>query len=101
VPYRKIAATPKQSKTSQYTKSILFIRKDNYAIARIDFFVKAEQVRRLQYADIRNVQGIWTAHDLTMSDLKRYSHTQLLLDKVQYNLPLDESRFTLQELRRP
>jgi hypothetical protein len=100
-PTWKIAATPKQSKTSQYTKSILFIRKDNYAMARIDFFVKDQQVRRLTYADIRNVQGIWTAHDLTMSDLKRYSRTELVLDKVQYNLPLDESRFTLQGLRRP
>jgi hypothetical protein len=97
----KIAATPKRSKTSQYTKTILFIRKDNYAMARIDFFVKDQQVRRLIYNDIRNVQGIWTSHDLTMSDLKRYSRTDLQLDKVQYNLPLDESRFTLQELRRP
>jgi hypothetical protein len=100
-PTWKIAATPKQSKTSQYTKSILFIRKDNYAMARIDFFVKDQQVRRLTYGDIRNVQGIWTAHDLTMSDLKHFSRTQLVLDKVQYNLPLDESRFTLLELRRP
>jgi hypothetical protein len=100
-PSWKIAATPKRSKSSQYTKSILFIRKDNYAIARIDFFVKELMVRRLKYTAIRNVQGIWTAHDLTMSDVKRGSRTQLLLDKVQYNLRLDDSRFTLDELRKP
>ena len=59
----KIQSVPKQSKSSQYTKSILWIRKDNYAFARIDSFVKDEVVRRLNYADIRNVQGVWTSHD--------------------------------------
>jgi hypothetical protein len=46
------------------------------------------------------VQGIWTAHDMVMSDLPRGTRTRLVLDKVQYNLPLNESNFTVQALRR-
>jgi hypothetical protein len=97
----KIQSVPKQAKSSQYTKSISWIRKDNYAVARIDSFVKDQAVRRLAYNDIRNIQGIWTARETVMTDLRRGSITRLALDKVEYNLPLKEDSFTLQAIRRP
>src|SRR5262249_23271293 len=50
----KIQSVPKQSKSSQYTRTIVWIPKDNYAFARIDSFVKDDVVRRLNYVDIRN-----------------------------------------------
>jgi hypothetical protein len=78
----------------------VWVRKDNYAYARIEMYVKDQLVRRLAYSDIRNVQEIWTSHDMTMFDLQRGSHTRLVLEKVQYNLPLKEEDFTLQAIRR-
>lgn len=95
----KIESTPKQSKTSQYTKSVVWVRKDNYASARLESYIKDLAVRRLNYTDVRNLQGIWTAHVMTMTDLKRGSHTTLTLEKVQYNVPLNDSDFTLQAIR--
>jgi hypothetical protein len=96
----KIESTPNPTRTSQYTKSVVWIRKDNFATAQIDSYVKDEVVRRLQLSKIRQVQGIWTAHETMMTDLRRGSRTRLALDKVQYNLPLREADFTLQALRR-
>ncbi len=52
------------------------------------------------YSDIQNVQGIWTARRLEMTDLRRGSRTRLTLDKLQYNVPMKEEDFTLQALRR-
>jgi outer membrane lipoprotein-sorting protein len=95
----KIQSIPKQAKSSQYTKSIVYIRKDNYAFARIESFVKDLAVRRLNYSNIVNIQGIWTAKSLSMSDVRRGSMTRLTLDKVEYNVPLTEDRFTVQSLR--
>ncbi len=97
----KIQSTPKQAKSSQYTRSIVWIRKDHYAFARIENYDKAEVVRRLNYSDIRNVQGIWTARQLEMADLRRHSRTRLTLDKLEYNVPFKEDDFTLQANRRP
>ena len=99
VPCWSIQSTPKQTKVSQYAKSVMWIRKDNYAYARIDLWSKDAVVRRLTYSALREVQGIWTAHDLTMADLKRQSRTQLVLDGVQYNHPRRNEDFTLQALR--
>jgi outer membrane lipoprotein-sorting protein len=95
----KIRSTPKEKKSSQYTNSFVWIRQDNYATARLELYVKDQVVRRLDYRNIRNVDGIWTAQEMTMSDLRRYSRTRLTLDKIEYNVPIDEGRFTLQALR--
>jgi outer membrane lipoprotein-sorting protein len=99
-PCWKIESVPRQRKSSQYTKSIVWVRKDNHAFARIESYIKDTAVRRLDYSDIQNVQGIWTAHRLEMTDLRRGSRTRLTLDKLQYNAPLSEDDFTLQALRR-
>jgi outer membrane lipoprotein-sorting protein len=96
----KVQSVPKQSKSSQYTRSIVWVRKDNYTPARIENFVRDQVARRLNYFDIANVQGIWTARRLEMSDLRKGSRTVLTLDKLEYNVPLKDENFTLQALRR-
>jgi hypothetical protein len=96
----RIQSNPKQTKSSQYTRSLLWIRKSDYAFARIENFVNDQVVRRLNYADIQNVQGIWTARRLEMADLRRSSRTRLTLEKLEYNVPLREEDFTLEAIRR-
>src|SRR5438093_1448428 len=96
----KVQSTPRQAKVSQYTHSYLWIRKDNYAFAQIDNYNKDQLVRRAHYSDIRNVQGIWTAHQIGMHDLKRNSHTILTIEKLQYNVPMKDDAFTREALSR-
>jgi Outer membrane lipoprotein-sorting protein len=96
----KIQSTPKEAKSSQYSRSLVWIRKDNYVLARIENFQKDQVVRRLVYSDLANIQGIWTARILEMSDLRRGSRTRLTLDKLQYNVPMKDEDFTLPAIRR-
>src|SRR5687768_16256474 len=84
-PCWRVESTPSQKKISQYTKADAWIRKDNYAFAQIESYIKAEMVRRLQYSDFVQVQGIWTARRLEMLDLRRKSRTMLSLEKLEYN----------------
>ncbi len=99
-PCWKIESRPKSTKSSQYTHSILWIRKDNYVLAQIENFRNAGLIRRIKYSDIRSVQGFWTAHTTEVEDLKRNSRTVLKLEKLQYNLPMKDEDFTLQAIRR-
>ena len=96
----KLQSTPKESKVSQYTHSYLWIRKDNYAFAQIENYSKNQLVRRAHYTDIRNDQGIWTAHQIDMHDLKRNSRTILKIEKLQYNTPVKDDAFTREALSR-
>jgi Outer membrane lipoprotein-sorting protein len=96
----KIEARPRESKSSQYDYSRIWIRKDNYVPVRYENFVKDQLVRRLEQSDIANVQGIWTARVLEMTDLRRKSKTILRIEKLQYNVPMKDDDFTVQALRR-
>jgi hypothetical protein len=96
----KIETTPKRSRSSHYTRSIAWIRKDNYLQVRLDNFVEDEVVKRLTSSTIENIQGIWTARLLEMADLRRRTRTRLTLQEVSYNAPMNDRDFTLQAIRR-
>ena len=93
-------AAARRPRQSQYTLSRIWIRKDNYVPAQYENFIKDQPVRRLNRTDIQNMQGIWTARTLEMTDLRRNSRTVLRLEKLEYNVPLKDDDFTVQALRR-
>ncbi len=96
----KIEARPTSPRSSQYTRSVLWVRQDNYAYARAESYKNDELIRRLDYGRIEQVQGIWTARTLEIRDLGRNSRTVLTLEKLEYNTPMRDEDFTLQALRR-
>ena len=100
-PCWRIESTPSEKKISQYTKSEVWIRKDTYALAQVESYIKTGVVRRLKYSNFVQQQGIWTGRRLEMTDLRRNSRTILTLDKLEYNAPLKDEDFTLQALRAP
>ncbi|MBZ5725824.1 MAG: outer membrane lipoprotein-sorting protein [Acidobacteriia bacterium] len=99
-PCWRIEARPRQGKVSQYTLSRVWIRKADYVAALYENLVKDKVARRLHETDIRNVQGIWTAETLEMTDLRRNSRTILRIEKLAYNVPMKNDDFTVQALRR-
>jgi len=95
----RIEARPKKPGASQYTSARLWIRKQSYALARIDNYTGDRVARRLQCGAVENVQGIWTARLLDMTDFARGGHTTIRIDKLAYNLAMRPEDFTLQALR--
>jgi outer membrane lipoprotein-sorting protein len=96
----KLESRPKEAKSSQYTHALMWVRRDNYVFHRIESYKKQQLVRRLQYSDIQNIQGIWTPRMMEMTDLSRNSRTIMKSEKIEYNVPARDEDFTLQALRR-
>ena len=96
----KIESKPKQSKSSQYTSSLVWVRKDNFVAAQIESYSGDKLIRRIHYSDIQNVSGIWTPRTLEVYDANRKSRTVLKLEKLEYNVPLKDEDFTIEALRR-
>jgi outer membrane lipoprotein-sorting protein len=94
----KLQSTPRKS--SQYTYSYLWVKKDNYTVVRIESYNKKGLVRTIDYRDFEQVKGIWTARTIEVNDVTRHSRTILKYDKLEYNLPMKEDDFTLDALRR-
>ncbi len=95
----KLESRPKQTKASQYTSSQLWIRKDNYVIIRIDHYKKDKIMRRIDYSEVENVQGIWTPRKFEVADVARNSRTVMKIDDLKYNAPMQDSEFTVEALR--
>lgn len=96
----KIEARPRAGKSSQYTSSLLWVRKKNSTWAQIENYSDERLIRRLNYRDMSQIQGIWTARMLEMEDFTRNSRTILKLESIRYNAPLPEDQFTVAALRR-
>jgi hypothetical protein len=99
----KTESKRKESKSSQYSSSMLWIRKDNYVIAQIENYSDSSKdrlVRRIHYRDLEKVDNIWTPRTVEVLDAGRNSRTVLKLEKLQYNAPLKDEDFTIEALRR-
>jgi hypothetical protein len=96
----KIESRPKQTKSSQYTSSLVWVRKDNYVAAQIEDYSKDKLIRRIHYSDIQSVDSIWTPRTVEVYDANRKSRTVLKLEKLEYNLPMKDEDFTIEALRR-
>ena len=96
----KIEARPRQTKSSQYTSSLLTVRKDHYVAVQIDNYNKDKLVRQLKYSDIEKIENIWTPRAVEVYDVGRNSRTVMKLEKLQYNLPAKPEDFTIEALRR-
>ena len=96
----KIAMTPKQGRTSQYSRSIAWIRKDNYAFARLDQFRQGRSCQAADLFDDREYSRHLDGPATEMADLHRGSRTKLTLQEVKYNIPTKDEDFTLQAIRR-
>lgn len=94
----KLESKPKKS--SQYTRSEIWIRKDNYAMVKVDNYKGDKLIRQITYSDFAQIQGIVTPRRHEVLDTKRKSRTVLTFDKLQYNTPMKDEDFTLQALRR-
>jgi hypothetical protein len=95
----KIESKPKAGKSSQYTSSLLMIRKDIYVVVQIENFAKDKLVRRIHYSDVQKQDGIWTARTIEVLDAIRGSRTVLKFEKLRYNIPMKAESFTLEALR--
>jgi hypothetical protein len=94
----KVQSIPKKS--SQYTHSFLWVKKDNYTIVKAESYNKKGLVRSIDYRDFEQSKSIWTARTVEVNDVTRNSRTILKYDKLEYNLPMKEADFTLDALRR-
>jgi hypothetical protein len=95
----KIECRPRSGNASQYTRSHLWLRKDDYVIAQMENFLGTTLMRRIVNRDVRRVQGIWTPHVIEISQPVQRTRTVLRLEKLEYNVPLDEAAFTVEALQ--
>lgn len=82
-------------------RRILWIRKDNYLLQKVELYdQRGELHRTLICSDISEVDGIWTIHKMTMTNVQNGHSSVLEMKKVQYNINLSDNLFTVSSIER-
>ncbi|MCF6355841.1 MAG: outer membrane lipoprotein-sorting protein [Candidatus Polarisedimenticolaceae bacterium] len=99
-----IPKTAEEIDETGYSKSVLFVRQDNYMVVRAVLWVS--EGGRIKYMDspkIEQIDGIWVATKQTMTTKKnrRMVHkTELNFYNIKFNQPLDQEMFSLRRLEK-
>ncbi len=96
-----LQSIPKKNSHSQYGKIISWIVKGIYIPVRMDLYNrKGELIKQFLVHKLKCIQGIWTATDTEMINLKEHHRTRLVVKDIKYNLGLSDEMFTKRYMSR-
>ena len=99
-----IPNTPEEIEETGYTKSVVFVRKDNYVVIRSVAWVK--KGKRLKYFDVKKLEqidGIWIPTEMHMTTKKGKAtlhKTVLTASNVHFNQGHDDDLFSTRQLEK-
>ena len=103
----QMLVTPKSNKTIEetgYTKSIMFIRQDNFVVVQALNYVKSgKKLKYMKILGLEKIDGIWTTTKIQMvtkKGKKTLHKTILEFSDIKYNQNLEESFFATRTLER-
>lgn len=103
----QMLVTPKSEKTvdeTGYTKSIMFVRQDNFVVVQALHYVKSgKKLKYMQVKELELIDGIWTSKEIQMvtkKGKKTLHKTVLKFSETKYNQNLEESFFTTRSLQK-
>lgn len=99
-----IPKTKEEIEETGYSKSVLFVRQDNYMVVRAVHWVN--EGGRIKYMDspkIELIDGIWVATKRTMTtkkDKQTLHKTELNFYNIKFNQPIEQDIFSLRRLEK-
>jgi hypothetical protein len=84
-----------------YSKRISWIRKDALTTLKVEFYDRmGALLKTLRASEIVKQGNYWTTRKLEMTNHQRNHKTLITLDRIEYDLAMDESMFTVPTLER-
>lgn len=82
-----------------YDKVLLYVRKSDFFVVKVDFFKDGKYAKTLENVDIKTVDGIITPHRMVMTLADASERTELTVKSLKYNGPMDSATFNKEALR--
>ena len=84
---------------AEFPRSVSFVLKEKFVITAADVFNRRnERVKHFEVKRLEQVEGIWTALDVVMSNERDGTRTELTTSKIDYNVGLTEQDFSRRQL---
>jgi outer membrane lipoprotein-sorting protein len=99
--YFILSLTPKNGIQKEYSKLKMWVRKDNFYPARIEYYDKNNNLwRTSDRRRIEKINNYWVSKELEIHDLKEDHRTKGILDQVAFDTGLNENLFTQRYMKR-
>ncbi|MCB1615039.1 MAG: outer membrane lipoprotein-sorting protein, partial [Pseudomonadales bacterium] len=102
-----IESTPNNEKEMEetgYTKSVAFVRQDNFIVVRgVNWVKKGNKLKYMDIQKLEQIDGIWVGTEIMMKTTKgkKTEHKTIIRAKnVRFNQPLDDEIFSLRQLEK-
>jgi outer membrane lipoprotein-sorting protein len=95
-----VESSPKNPESSQYSKVIQWIRKDNYIPVKVEFYKNEELIKELKVEKMDRIDGYWTVLKTVIKTLKTGHSTVVELKEIKNNKPIQDDVFTERFLTR-
>jgi hypothetical protein len=82
-----------------YDKAVFYVRKSDYFVVKIDFYMDTKYYKTLDNSEIKTVDGIITPYKVVMTMADGKEKTELAVKTLKYNGPVDKSTFNKEALR--
>lgn len=87
--------------SAQFPRVVSLVLKELFVVAQAEIYNRRkEQQKTYTVRRLEQVEGIWTAMDSEMRDAQEKTRTELVVERVDYNVGLKEADFTRRELER-
>ncbi len=100
--YFVLKSTPKDRKSVEFAHYKTRIRRGTFVVVWRTYYDRTPKAIRMYEADkFKKIQGFTTITHSRITDLRTKTYTDLLYDKVTYNIGLNENIFQERSLRQP
>jgi len=86
---------------ARYPRVVSLVRRDNFVVVGAEIYNRRGGVQKTyRVVRLEEVDGYWTALEMTMADEVQETRTELVLETVEYDVGLSADAFTRRELER-
>jgi hypothetical protein len=86
---------------ARFPRVVSLIRKDNFVVVHGEIHNKRDELQKtFDVKKLDRVSGIWTVLEMVMADSIQRTRTELVVQKIEYNVGLKDADFSRRELER-
>lgn len=95
-----IESTPKSGVTTDYSKIVSWIWKDEYIAVKEESYDKKGTLRKIKTVELTKVKEYWLPKTITMNDLKVTHKTEMVNSDIEVDTGVDASMFDQNNMTR-
>ena len=91
----------RRSGNPRFPRVVSLVRKDSFVVVHAEIFDRRDEIQKtFDVLRLEKTDGYWTALEMRMTDARERTRTELVIEKIEYDVGLTPNDFSRRELER-